>query len=59
MLVYEGIIINPRIFLLFQNNIKVVSIGNNHINDFGLEGIQSTKKYLSDAGVFYFGQDKE
>lgn len=41
--------------LLFQHNIKVVNIGNNHINDFGSEGISSTQKYLTDAGVSYFG----
>jgi AmmeMemoRadiSam system protein B len=41
--------------LLFQYNIKVVNIGNNHINDFGSEGISSTRKYLTDIGVSYFG----
>jgi poly-gamma-glutamate synthesis protein (capsule biosynthesis protein) len=41
--------------LLFQHNIKVVNIGNNHINDFGAEGISSTQKYLADAKVSYFG----
>ena len=41
--------------LLFQHNIKVVNIGNNHINDFGSDGISSTRKYLTDAGVSYFG----
>jgi len=41
--------------LLFQHNIKVVNIGNNHINDFGSEAISSTRKYLTDAGVSYFG----
>lgn len=41
--------------LLFQHNIKVVNIGNNHIDDFGSEGISSTQKYLTDAGVSYFG----
>lgn len=40
---------------LFQHNIKLVNIGNNHINDFGLEGISSTQKYLTAAGVSYFG----
>jgi len=41
--------------LLFQHNIKVVNIGNNHVNDFGSEGISSTRKHLTDAGVSYFG----
>ena len=41
--------------LLFKNNIKVVSLGNNHIGNFGKAGIESTKKYLEEAGVSYFG----
>jgi len=41
--------------LLFKHNIKLVNIGNNHINDFGSEGITSTRKYLTDAEVSYFG----
>jgi gamma-polyglutamate biosynthesis protein CapA len=41
--------------LLSSNNIKLVNLGNNHIGNFGQEGIVSTKKYLNDAGVNYFG----
>ncbi len=41
--------------LLFRHNIKLVNIGNNHISNQGREGIASTKKYLSDAGVNYVG----
>jgi|CXWK01.1.fsa_nt_gi poly-gamma-glutamate synthesis protein (capsule biosynthesis protein) len=41
--------------LLFDHNIKIVNIGNNHIGDFGREGIASTRKFLTDAGVAYFG----
>ena len=41
--------------LLNKNNIKIVSLGNNHIGNFGKSGIESTKKYLSEAGVEYFG----
>lgn len=40
---------------LFRHNIRVVSIGNNHISNYGSEGIASTHKYLSEAGVAYFG----
>ncbi len=40
---------------LARHNIKVVNIGNNHIGDFGLSGIESTRKYLGNAGVGYFG----
>lgn len=41
--------------LLFKHNIKLVNIGNNHVNDFGLEGVSSTQAYLTDARVSYFG----
>ncbi len=41
--------------LLADNNIKLVNLGNNHINNFGQSGISSTKKYLDEAGVNYFG----
>jgi poly-gamma-glutamate synthesis protein (capsule biosynthesis protein) len=41
--------------LLFDHNIKLVNIGNNHIRDFGLSGLESTREYLAKAGVGYFG----
>lgn len=41
--------------LLAKNNIKLVSLANNHINNFGEIGISSTKKFLTEAGVEYFG----
>lgn len=41
--------------LLAKNNIKIVNLGNNHIGNFGKEGIVSTKKYLGEAGINYFG----
>lgn len=41
--------------LLAKNNIKIVSLGNNHIGNFGQKGIASTHKYLQEAGVEYFG----
>jgi poly-gamma-glutamate synthesis protein (capsule biosynthesis protein) len=40
--------------LLAKNNIKIVNLGNNHIGNFGQEGIASTEKYLAEAGVDYF-----
>ncbi|MGD0576896.1 MAG: CapA family protein [Candidatus Staskawiczbacteria bacterium] len=40
---------------LFKQNIKLVDLGNNHILNFGYDGVTSTKKYLSAAGVDYFG----
>ncbi len=41
--------------LLYKQNIKLVNLGNNHSDDFGKAGLVSTQKYLSDAGVDYFG----
>lgn len=41
--------------LLAKNNIKLVSLGNNHINNFGETGIVATKIFLSEVGVDYFG----
>lgn len=40
---------------LFDENIKLVSLGNNHITNFGKAGAESTEEYLADAGVDYFG----
>lgn len=40
---------------LFKNNIKLVSLGNNHILNFGREGLVETKNYLDKAKVDYFG----
>lgn len=41
--------------LLERYNVKLVNIGNNHINNFGKAGVSSTRKYLEEAGVNYFG----
>ncbi len=41
--------------LLAKNNIRAVSIGNNHIGNFGYEGLTSTRRYLGEAGVDFFG----
>jgi poly-gamma-glutamate capsule biosynthesis protein CapA/YwtB (metallophosphatase superfamily) len=40
---------------LISQNITVVSLGNNHIWDFGADGILQTKQYLDDGGISYFG----
>ncbi|MBU2037051.1 CapA family protein [Patescibacteria group bacterium] len=40
---------------LFDNNIRLVSLGNNHILNFGQIGLKATKQYLNGAGVSYFG----
>jgi len=39
---------------LYNQNIKVVSLGNNHILNFGQKGLQSTKEYLDQSKVEYF-----
>lgn len=41
--------------LLAAHNIKLVTIGNNHIMNFGLNGLEQTKYWLTQAGVGYFG----
>ncbi|MEK7163133.1 MAG: CapA family protein [Patescibacteria group bacterium] len=41
--------------VLATNNIKMVSLGNNHILDFGIFGRDSTEKELNRAEVIYFG----
>lgn len=40
---------------LFDNNIRLVSLGNNHILNFGQNGLEATRQYLNSAGVKYFG----
>lgn len=41
--------------LLHAQGFDLVSIGNNHINDFGREGVRSTTSYLEAAGLAYVG----
>lgn len=41
--------------LLFKHNIRVVGLGNNHINNFGQLGIAETENYLKKANVDFFG----
>ncbi len=40
---------------LLRHNIRVVTIGNNHILNFGRTGLSTTHAYLDAAGVGYFG----
>lgn len=40
---------------LKRHNITIVTIGNNHITNFGIGGLHETQKYLTAAGVHYFG----
>jgi poly-gamma-glutamate capsule biosynthesis protein CapA/YwtB (metallophosphatase superfamily) len=41
--------------LLLGHNIRVVDIGNNHVNNFSQAGIVSTHRALDEGGVGYFG----
>lgn len=41
--------------LLKRHNISLVALGNNHITNFGGEGVRETKDWLSRAGVRHFG----
>jgi poly-gamma-glutamate synthesis protein (capsule biosynthesis protein) len=43
---------------LFRKNIKVANIGNNHILNFGENGLGQTKNYLTENGIEYFGDPK-
>ncbi|QQR77274.1 MAG: CapA family protein [Candidatus Moraniibacteriota bacterium] len=40
---------------LFDANIRIVNIGNNHILNFGESGLVETRRFLRDAGVKFFG----
>lgn len=41
--------------LLEKHGIRLVNLGNNHIGDFGVAGMHSTRAYLDIAGVAHFG----
>lgn len=41
--------------IIFDENIKLVNLGNNHILNFYGKGLASTKDYLDKVGVDYFG----
>lgn len=41
--------------VLFDANIRIVNIGNNHILNFGESGLAETRKFLRDANVKFFG----
>ena len=41
--------------LLARHSLKAVSLGNNHIENFGMSGLLQTHTYLDAAGVGYFG----
>lgn len=41
--------------ILARHNILLVNLGNNHIGNFGREGIEMTRRHLVEFGVHYFG----
>ncbi len=41
--------------MLARHNISLVNLGNNHIRNFGSEGVVQTKRFLDEANVRYFG----
>jgi poly-gamma-glutamate synthesis protein (capsule biosynthesis protein) len=41
--------------LLAESGIDIVSLANNHADNFGREGLSQTIQYLKDAGIDYFG----
>ncbi|HPN54979.1 MAG TPA: CapA family protein [Candidatus Moranbacteria bacterium] len=41
---------------LYDENIRLVNIGNNHILNFGKDGLEETKKYLLEAKINFFGE---
>lgn len=41
--------------LLGRHNIRLVNLGNNHIMNFGREGLAQTREWLEGAGIQYFG----
>ena len=43
--------------ILTSGNIEGVNVANNHSNDYGSVGYNDTKKYLTEAGIDYFGHD--
>ncbi|MFH1280811.1 MAG: AmmeMemoRadiSam system protein B [Candidatus Beckwithbacteria bacterium] len=41
--------------ILAKNNINIVNLGNNHILNFGQDGLNQTLNYLKSANISYFG----
>ena len=42
--------------LLARHNMRMVNIGNNHVMNFGREGLAETRGWLDAGGVLYFGE---
>jgi len=47
---------DPQVVDVLKNtHVCAVNLGNNHMNNFGNEGIRSTKKFLEEKGITYVG----
>jgi len=47
--------ISQEFLPMLQSRFNVLSLANNHMLDFGENGYEQTKKYLTSAGINYFG----
>jgi poly-gamma-glutamate synthesis protein (capsule biosynthesis protein) len=45
--------------MLKGNNFELLSLANNHIRNFDVEGVEQTKRFLDEGGVGYFGYTGE
>lgn len=45
--------------ILYEHNIEILNIGNNHILNFGDEGLKQTKEFLKSAEISFFGDPKD
>jgi poly-gamma-glutamate capsule biosynthesis protein CapA/YwtB (metallophosphatase superfamily) len=45
--------------MLKDHNFSLLSLGNNHIRNFGVEGVTQTKTFLRDGGIGFFGDTGE
>jgi poly-gamma-glutamate synthesis protein (capsule biosynthesis protein) len=45
--------------ILYEHNIKILNIGNNHILNFGEKGLKQTKEFLKNAGISFFGDPED
>jgi len=47
---------SPEIIqVLKNNNLTLINLGNNHILNFGVQGLRSTRQYLNDVDLIFFG----
>jgi len=46
---------SPNTTTSLANNFDLLSLANNHITNFGNDGVTQTKKYLGESGINYFG----